>query len=120
MLQLGPHLKKLQNYGGFIKIHPLDRELCSIEGCQSYICVSLTVDAKVPLAQRELLVEVPSLRVMLLSEITVKLFLGGDSRQRSESRDFRVLSGQQRSLLSKCRLHHEPWTPKNFIKTNFM
>ena len=54
-------------YLGFIKIHPLDRELCSIEGCQNYICVALTFDPNVPLAQRELLVEVPSLRVTLVS-----------------------------------------------------
>ena len=63
--------------------------------------------AKLPLAQRELLVEVPYLRVMSLSQITVKLFLGSDSRQRSEFRDFRVLGGQQRPLLSKLQLHHE-------------
>ena len=66
--------------GGFIKIRRLDRELCSIEGCQSYICVSLTVDAKVSLAQRELLVEVPSLRVMLLSQNNCEAVLGGAIR----------------------------------------
>ena len=62
----GSAFEKAAKLWGFIKIHPLDRELCSIEGCQNYICVTLTFGAKVPLAQRELLVEVPSLRVMVL------------------------------------------------------
>ena len=53
----------LQTYVGFIEFHQLDLELCSIEGCQCYICVQPSFDVKVPLAHKELLYEVPSLRV---------------------------------------------------------
>ena len=90
---------------GFIKFYQLDRELCSIEGCQCYICAPLTFDAKVPLAQRELLVEVPSLRVILLSQTNTKLVVGGDSRHRSEF-EFSVFSGQLIARLNKLQLHH--------------
>ena len=44
---------KLQTYGCLIKIHPSERELCSIEWCQPHICVTRTSDPNVPLAQRE-------------------------------------------------------------------
>ena len=60
----GSAFEKVAKLWGLIKINPLGRELCSIEGCHPHICAPLVVGAKVPLAQTELLVEVPSLRVM--------------------------------------------------------
>ena len=72
LLWLAPPLKKLQNYGGFVQNDQQTLELCSIEGCQCYICVTLDFGAKVPLAQRQLLVEVPSLRVICKSALRAR------------------------------------------------
>ena len=58
-------LKKLQNYVGLIQHYQQTLELCSIEKCQCYICVTLNFCAKLPLAQKEILVEVISPSVML-------------------------------------------------------
>ena len=61
----GSAIKDTQSSDLKSKIEPFNRELCSIEGCQPHIYAELTFDAKSPLAQRELLYEVPSLRVTL-------------------------------------------------------
>ena len=57
--------KSCKAIGGFIQNDQQTLELCSIEGCQNYICVTVGFGAKLQLAQRELLVEVPSLRLTL-------------------------------------------------------
>ena len=56
--------KMCKIYVGFMEIHPFGAEPCLIEGCQPHICVQPSFDVKVPLAHKELLFEVPSLRVM--------------------------------------------------------
>ena len=91
----GYSFEKAAKLWGFHKNHQQTLELCSIEGCTPPICAPLTFDAKVPLAQRELLVEVPFLRIMLLFQINTKLCVGGDSRQRSE---FLILASSAANL----------------------
>ena len=61
---------------------------------QKYICVQSTVGAKLPLAHKQLLYEVPSLRV-------TSVFLGGEMRQHRRFCDFGVHWGQERQLFSK-------------------
>ena len=60
----GFSFEKAAKLWGLIQNDQQTLELCSIEGCQPYICVPLNFGAKVPLAQIQLLVEVPSLRVI--------------------------------------------------------
>ena len=66
----------------------------SILRLQTYICVQPTFDAKLPLAHKELLYEVPSLRV-------TSVCLGGEMRQHRRFCDFGVHWGQERPLFSK-------------------
>ena len=64
--QAGPHQKVVQSRSLKTKIHPWTPELWSILGCQPEIYVQPIFVAKPPTAQRILLFEVPSLRVILV------------------------------------------------------
>ena len=63
-------LKTLQRYGDVIKIDTSDRELCSFDGCQPYICATLVFGAKVQLAQRVISYELTSLQLIFPTRLT--------------------------------------------------
>ena len=65
--QPGPHEKVVQSRSLKTRIHPWTPELWSSLGCHPNICVQPTFGAKPPTAQKQLLLEVHSLRIIFWS-----------------------------------------------------